>query len=59
MPNSHSMFHRYHLSLSVLPNNDFSSRKSDDRIGYFTTIFQDYSDPLKDSPYKGILISGI
>ena len=51
LPNSHSMFHRYHLSLSVLPNNDFSSRKSDDRIGYFTTIFQDYSDALKDSPY--------
>ena len=51
LPNSHSMFHKYHLSLSMIPENDFISRKSDDRIGYFTTIFQDYTDALKDTPY--------
>jgi len=51
LPNSHSMFHNYHLSLSVLPENNFIPRKSDDRVGYFTTIFQDYTDVLTDSPY--------
>ena len=51
LPNSHSMFHNYHLSLSTISENNFIPRKSDDRVGYFTTIFQDYTDALKDTPY--------
>ena len=45
------MFHNYHLSLSILPNNNFESRKADDRIGYFTTIFQDYTNTLQETQY--------
>ena len=51
LPNSHSMFHNYHLSLSTILENNFIPRKADDRVGYFTTIFQDYTDALKDTPY--------
>jgi len=51
LPNSHSMIHSYHLSLSNLPDNDFTPRLADDRIGYFSTIYQDYTSTLKETPY--------
>jgi len=51
LPNSKSMEIKYHISLSTLPNNNFIPRIADDRIGYFSTIYQDYSDMLKDTPY--------
>jgi len=51
LPDSRSMSHSYHYSLSTLPDSDYKPRKADDRIGYFTTIFQDYSDLMKETPY--------
>ena len=51
LPNSSSMVHKYHLSISELVNNDYKPRLSDDRVGHFETIFQDYSNMLSESPY--------
>ncbi|KQC11639.1 MAG: hypothetical protein APR54_10630 [Candidatus Cloacimonas sp. SDB] len=51
LPDSRSMLHRYHYSISTIPNNNYRPRLADDRIGLFTTIFQDYTDLDTDSPY--------
>ena len=51
LPNSSSMVHKYHLSISELVSNDYKPRISDDRVGHFETIFQDYSNMLSKSPY--------
>ena len=51
LPNSLSMVHKYHLSISELTETDYKPRVSDDRVGYFETIFQDYSNMLSKSPY--------
>lgn len=52
LPDSRSMFHRYHYSLSALPETDYQPRLADDRVGHFLTMYQDYSSVLEDSPYK-------
>ena len=51
LPNSRSMEVKYHVGFSALPDNDFTPRPADDRVGYFSTIYQDYSDMYKDTPY--------
>lgn len=51
LPDSHSMIHSYHFSLSTLPDSGFTPRLSDDRVGYFTTIYQDYTDAMRETPY--------
>ncbi len=51
LPNSSSMLHRYHLSISELPNNNYKPRLLDDRVGHFETMYQDYSNMLSKSPY--------
>jgi hypothetical protein len=51
LPNSSSMLHKYHLSISKLPNNNYEPRLSDDRVGHFDVIYQDYSEMLSESPY--------
>ncbi len=51
LPDSRSMIHRYHYSLSVIPESDYTPRFADDRIGFFNTIFQDYTDLLTETPY--------
>ena len=51
LPNSHSMMHTYHISLLDIPDTKFIPRASDDRVGYFTTIYQDYTSTLKETPY--------
>ncbi|MCK4654206.1 MAG: DUF5117 domain-containing protein, partial [Candidatus Cloacimonetes bacterium] len=51
LPDSRSMIHRYHYSLSEIPETNYRPRLADDRLGHFTTIFQDYTDILTDSPY--------
>jgi len=51
LPDSRSMIHRYHYSLSVIPETDYKPRLADDRIGFFNTIFQDYTDLLTETPY--------
>ena len=42
---------KYHVGFSALPDNDFTPRPADDRVGYFSTIYQDYSDMYKETPY--------
>jgi len=51
LPDSRSMLHRYHYSLSSIPETNYKPRLADDRLGHFTTIYQDYSDLLTESPY--------
>lgn len=52
MQNSYSLFHVYHYSLSTIPNSEgFVPRLSDDRIGYFQTLYQDYTNLDTESPY--------
>ncbi|MBC8478937.1 MAG: zinc-dependent metalloprotease, partial [FCB group bacterium] len=51
LPDSRSMLHRYHYSISAIPETDYKPRLADDRLGHFITLFQDYSSVEKDSPY--------
>jgi len=51
LQNGYDFFHTYHYSLSTLPETDYIPRLADDRIGYFMTIFQDYTDIENESPY--------
>jgi hypothetical protein len=51
LPSSTSMLHKYHISLSELSNSNYKPRLADDRVGHFTTIFQDYTNVLSSSPY--------
>ena len=51
LPDSRSMLHKYHYSISTIPENNYRPRKADDRIGFFNTIYQDYTDLSTDSPY--------
>jgi len=46
-----SMMHRYHVSISAIEASYYSSRIEDDRVGYFTTMYQDYSNTLQEDPY--------
>jgi len=52
LADSRSMLHRYHYSLSALPETGYQPRVADDRIGHFLTIYQDYSTQLLETPYK-------
>jgi hypothetical protein len=52
LPDSRSFFTRYHYSLSGLPQTGYVPRVADDRVGYFSTMFQDYSDLTRDTPYR-------
>ncbi len=49
LPSSRSMLNRYHISLSKIQNSNFKPRLSDDRIGYFTTSYVDYTNTLEES----------
>ena len=51
LADSRSMVHKYHISISMIPESDYKPRVADDRVGHFTTIYQDYSDTYKESPY--------
>ena len=51
LPDPMSMVHKYHFSLSEIPDSDFEPRLADDRVGHFLTMFQDYSSLMRDSPY--------
>jgi hypothetical protein len=51
IPDSRSMFHRYRFSLVEIPESDYVPRLADDRVGHFTTQFQDYTDLERDTPY--------
>ena len=51
LPNSRSMEIKYHISLSAIPVNTFIPRPADDRVGYFMTIYQDYSNTMQETQY--------
>ncbi len=52
LQSSYSLFHVFHYSLSTIPNSEgFIPRKSDDRVGYFQTLYQDYTNLDTPSPY--------
>jgi len=51
LADSRSMIHKYHISISVIPDSDYHPRVADDRVGHFTTMYQDYSETYKESPY--------
>lgn len=52
LADSRSMFHRYHYSISALPETNYKPRLADDRVGHFLTMYQDYSSVLRESPYQ-------
>ena len=51
LPDYRSFQHIYHYSLCQLPESDFNPRLADDRVGYFTTAYQDYTSVLREDPY--------
>ena len=51
LPSTRSMMHRYHLSLSEIPETDYTPRLADDRVGYFLTMYQDYTNMMRENPY--------
>ena len=51
LASSKSMMHRYHVSMSAIEESNYSVRMEDDRVGYFTTMYQDYSNTLQEDPY--------
>ena len=52
MQDPYSMFHGYHYSLSTLEESpDFTPRLADDRVGYFLTMYEDYTNMDTESPY--------
>ena len=52
LPDSRSMFHKYHISIcSLLSSDTFSPRLADERVGHFTTMYQDYSNIRRESAY--------
>lgn len=52
LPDSRSMIHRYHYSLSSLPETGYKPRFADDRVGHFTTMFRDYTSLYDETPAK-------
>ncbi|MBD3161114.1 MAG: DUF5117 domain-containing protein [Candidatus Eisenbacteria bacterium] len=51
VPDARSFQHRYHWSLVERPEPGYVPRLADDRVGYFLTMLQDYSNTRLDSPY--------
>ena len=51
LADSKSMIHKYHISISKIPESNYSPRLADDRVGHFLTMYQDYSDTYSESPY--------
>src|SRR5579883_610761 len=52
LPDSHTFNLRVRYSLSLLPtNHNYRPRLADDRIGYFITAYQDFSDDSPREPF--------
>lgn len=47
----YSMFHTYHFSIFELRETGYIPRLADERVGYFQTLYQDYSDLSRETPY--------
>lgn len=53
VPDPQTFQHTYHFSLSELnEKSSYKPRAADDRVGHFTTIYQDYTSLLKETPYQ-------
>jgi len=50
-PSPYSMMHTYHFSISTLPETGYKPRLADDRVGYFQTLYQDYTNLDTETPY--------
>ena len=46
-----SFIHRYHYSLSVIPETNYRPRLGDDRLGHFLTMHYEYTSLTKETPY--------
>jgi len=51
LPDSRSLNLRFRYSLLALPENDFTPRLADDRVGYFMDQYMDFTSDRPDSPY--------
>ncbi len=51
LQNPYSFYHTYQWSLIEMTKTDYVPRLADDRVGNYMTMFQDYSDIKKESPY--------
>ena len=51
LPDSRSWTIKYHISFSRIMDTDYSPRLADDRVGYFLTMHQDYSNIYKEDAY--------
>ncbi|MBD3232856.1 MAG: DUF5117 domain-containing protein [candidate division Zixibacteria bacterium] len=51
LPSPYSMFHKYHYSITGIPETEYVPRIADDRVGYFLTMYQDYTELDHESPY--------
>ncbi|MEP0869334.1 zinc-dependent metalloprotease [Trichocoleus desertorum AS-A10] len=52
LPDSRALTLRVHYSFSELPkNNPYRPRIADDRVGYFITAYQDFSDDNRREPF--------
>ncbi len=51
MADPRSFLHRYHFSLSTIPETNYRPRLADDRIGHFLTLHQDYTNMFRETPY--------
>lgn len=50
LPDARSMFFQLHYSIVKLPEQPMAPRAADQRVGYFTTNTQDFSDDLARTP---------
>jgi hypothetical protein len=50
-PDVRSMQFRVRYSLSTFPEGAYQPRIADDRVGHFLTMYQDFTDDRRDTPY--------
>lgn len=51
LQNDDNFYHKFHFSLSTLPQTDYVPRVADARLGHFVTMYEDYSVLDTESPY--------
>jgi hypothetical protein len=50
-PDVRSMQFRLRYSLSTIPETNYRPRLADDRVGHFLTMYQDFTDDKRETPY--------
>lgn len=51
VPDSRGLTINVHYSLSLLPQNDYTPRLADDRVGYFVTALKDFSQDVDEDRF--------